>query len=377
MRALALRRLPRMVFDYVDGGSWAESTLRANTQAFESVRFRQRVCRDVSARTTQTTLLNSPAQIPAAISPTGMLGLLHPEGELAVARAAAAFGIPYSLSIASSHSLEAVRAASNGELWMQLSVLKDTAFMQGLIERARTQRCAALILTLDFHVAAPRHRDARNGLGLPPRPRPAALLNLLCKPRWLWRMRRRAPLFGNIMGHARGVSDMPSFLNWYKGQFELNLGWHHVEWVKRHWRGALIVKGILEPDDARRAFDAGADAVSVSNQGGRQLDGAPSALEVLPEIVAAAGSRRPVFLDGGIRAGQDILKALGLGARGVLLGRAPLYGLGACGERGVRAVLDILRDEIDLTLAMCGCPDASGFSRRNLRTEPPFAGLHT
>jgi L-lactate dehydrogenase (cytochrome) len=366
MRALARRRLPRMAFDYVEGGSWTESTARANVQAFQRVRFRQRIAHDIAVRTTQTTLLNSPARMPAAISPTGMAGLLHPEGELAVARAAAAFGIPYSLSIASSHSLEAVRAASAGTLWMQLSVLKDTAFMRHLIERAREQGCAALILTMDFHVAAPRHADARNGLSLPPRPRPAALLNMLGKPRWLWRMRRRAPLFGNIIGHAQGVRDMHSFLAWYAGQFELSLGWRHVEWVKCHWQGLLIVKGVLDADDARRAFDAGADAISVSNQGGRQLDDAPASLQVLPEIVAAAGSRGTVLLDGGIRSGQDVLKALGLGARGVLLGRAPLYGLGAQGEPGVRTVLDVLHQEMDLTLALCGCPDVSEFSRDNL-----------
>ncbi len=376
MRALACRRLPRMFFDYVDGGSWSQSTLHANTRAMESVRLRQRIGVDISRRETATELLGSKARLPVAISPTGMAGLLHPDGELALARAAAGFGVPFGLSIASSHSLEAVRAASPGSLWLQLSVLKDERFMRQLIERAREQRCAALILTMDFHVAGQRHSDIRHGLTLPPRPRPAALANLARKLRWTWRMRRRAPLFGNIIGHAAGVNDMDSFRHWYAGQFELKLGWHHVEWVKRHWQGPLIVKGVLDAHDARRAIDAGADALSVSNHGGRQLDGAPATLEVLPEVAAAASGRCAVLLDGGVRSGQDILRTMALGAHGVLLGRAPLYGLAAQGERGVRRVLEILRQETDLTLALCGCTSARDFSAGNLWSPSTPAATH-
>jgi L-lactate dehydrogenase (cytochrome) len=375
MRALACRRLPRMFFDYVDGGSWSQSTLHANTRAMQSPRVRQRIGVDISRRDTSAELLGCKARLPVAIAPTGMAGLLHPEGELALARAAAGFGVPFGLSIASSYSLEAVRAVSQGSLWLQMSVLKDEPFMRQLIDRAREQRCAALILTMDFHVAGQRHSDTRHGLTLPPRPRPAALLNMARKPRWLWRMRRRAPLFGNIIGHASGVHDMNGFLRWYAGQFEQKLGWHHVEWVKKHWQGPLIVKGVLDAQDAQRAMDAGADALSVSNHGGRQLDGAPATLEVLPEIAAAVAGRCTVLLDGGVRSGQDILRCLALGAHGVLVGRAPLYGLAAQGAPGVRKVRDLLHQETDLTLALCGCAAARDFSAANLwpSSIPPSA----
>lgn len=374
MRALAARRLPRMFLDYLECGSWTESSVAANARAFSKVQLRQRVGRDISTRRTAVRLLGTDASMPAAISPTGLSGLLHPEGELAMARAAASCGIPYALSIASSHSLEAVRRVSAGPLWLQISLLKDRAFMTQLIERARIADCAALVLTLDFHVAGQRHCDVRNGLSLPPKPSPRALLDLLCKWRWLWRMRQRAPMFGNVIGHAQGVDDMPSFQRWYAGQFELGISWRHVAWVKKQWGGPLIVKGILDADDARHALDAGADAISVSNHGGRQLDGAPAALDVLPEIVAALGPQATVLLDGGVRSGQDMLKALGMGAKGVLLGRAPLYGLAAQGEAGVRTVLTLMQKEMDLTLAMCGCNDVRDFSRAHLYTPAPEQG---
>lgn len=366
LQAMARRRLPRLVSDYVESGSWTESTVRANLQALADVRLRQRVARNIEVRDTSAVLAGTPSRLPAAISPTGLSGLLHPQGEMAMARAAAAADIPYSLSIASSYSLEQVRQVTDGPLWMQLSVVKDEHFLHGLIERAREQRCAALILTLDFHVAAVRRSDLRNGFRLPMRPTWPLVKDLLTHPGWCWSMRRRPPVFGNIIGHARGVTDMASFGRWYQGQFELALGWHHVEAIKRRWQGPLIVKGILDPDDARQALDAGADAVSVSNQGGRQLDGAPGSAEVLPAVVDAVGKRMDVLLDGGIRTGQDIVKACALGARGVLLGRAPLYGLGACGEAGVRRVLALLREELDLTLALCGCPVARELGREHL-----------
>jgi len=372
MQRKAASCLPRMFMDYVEGGSWTQSTLAANVNALQAVQLRQRVGLDISCRSTSTTLFGQPAQMPVAIAPTGMSGLLHPQGELAVARAAARFGIPYSLSIASSYSLEAVRQASDGALWLQMSLFKDIAFMERMIERARVAGCSALILTLDFHVPGQRHADLRHGLGMPFRPSPGAVLNLLTKWRWLWRMRRRAPLFGNIVGHVPGVHDMQSFMHWYAGQFELAIDWRQVAWIKQRWDGPLIVKGILDAEDARCAVDAGADAIGVSNHGGRQLDGAPATLQVLPLIVDAVGAQAKVFMDGGVRSGQDVLKALGLGAAAVLLGRAPLYGLAADGEAGVSKVLALMHKEIDLTLAMCGCSHARGFKQHHLY-EPGLA----
>lgn len=373
MRELARRRLPRMFFDYLEGGSWTQSTARANARALQSIRFRQRVGCDVSARDTSVSVLGTAARIPAVIAPTGLSGLLHPDGELAVACAAAAFGIPYCLSVASSHSLEAVRRASNGTLWMQLSLFRDRSFVQRLIERAKEQEVAALVLTMDFHVIGQRHADTRNGLRFPLRPSTRAMLDLLTKWRWCWSMRRRPPVFGNIIGHADGVSGMADLAAWHAEQFELALNWTLVEWIKTLWQGPLVVKGILDAEDARHALDAGADAIGVSNHGGRQLDGAPAAIEVLPFVVDAVGGRAPVFMDGGIRSGQDILKAMALGARAVLLGRAPLYGLGAMGAPGVRRVLEILQTDIDLTLAMCGSASARDFDRTHLWETQPTA----
>ncbi len=373
LQALARRRLPRMFHDQLESGSWTQSTLRANTLSMQSLQFRQRIARDIEDRDTEVELLGSKVRMPVAISPTGLPGLLHPDGELALARAATNFGIPCGLSIASSHSLEAVRQVSDGPLWLQMSILKDESFMRGLIERAQSQQCAALILTMDYHVVGQRHCDLRHGLTLPPRPTLAARLDMLSKLRWCWRMRRQAPMFGNIIGHAKGVNDLNDFMRWYVGQFELKLDWHHIEWVKRHWGGPLIVKGVLDPEDARNAINAGADAVSVSNHGGRQLDGAPATLEALPPIAAAVGHTGTVLLDGGVRSGQDVLRALAMGARGVLLGRAPLYGLAASGEEGVRCALDLMHKEMDLTLAMCGCKAARDFGMEHLWKTPESA----
>ncbi|MCY1283283.1 L-lactate dehydrogenase [compost metagenome] len=356
LRLLARKRLPRMFYDYVDSGSWTQSTYRANEADFQKMKLRQRVVADIDCRSTASTMLGLPVAMPVAVSPTGGAGFLYADGEIQAARAAAKFGVPYALSIGSQCSLEDVRANTSGPLWFQVSILKDRALLARLIDRARAADCSALILTLDFHVAGQRHVDIKNGVGVPPRLTPTVLLDLLSHPRWCLNMlgtRRRG--FGNFIGHVDGVHDVHSFGRWYgQQQFELKLSWDIVDWLRQRWPGKLILKGILDPDDARRAVQVGADAISVSNQGGRQMDGAPSSIEVLPSIVDAVGGRLEVFLDGGVRSGQDVLKALALGARGVLIGRAALYGLAAMGEEGVTRALEIIHKELDHTMAFCG-----------------------
>lgn len=356
LRTLARQRLPRMFYDFVDSGSWTQSTYRANEADLQAIRLRQRVARDIERRDTSTTLLGAPAAMPVAVSPTGGAGFLYPDGEIAAARAAERFGVPYGLSIGSVCSLEDVRAHTSGELWFQISILKDRPLLERMIDRAKAAQCRVLVLTLDYHVAGQRHQDIKNGLGIPPKITPASLWDMASHPRWcldMLRTRRRG--FGNFIGHVDGVTDVPSFARWYGQQpFELRLGWDVVAWLRERWPRKLLLKGILDPEDARRAAEIGADAISVSNQGGRQMDGAPSAIEALPHIVQAAGQRMEVLLDGGIRSGQDVLRALALGARGVLIGRAALYGLAAQGERGVHTALSLIHKELDHTLAFCG-----------------------
>lgn len=368
LRVLAQRRLPRMFYDFVDSGSWTQSTYRANEADLQTIRLRQRVARDIERRDTSTTLLGAPAAMPVAISPTGGAGFLYPDGEIAAARAAERFGVPYCLSIGSVCSLEDVRAHSSGELWFQVSILKDRKLLERMIERAKAAECRVLVLTLDYHVAGQRHQDIKNGLGIPPKTTLASLWDMASHPRWcldMLRTRRRS--FGNFVGHVDGVTDVPSFARWYGQQpFELKLGWDVVAWLRERWPHKLLLKGILDPEDAERAAEIGADAVSVSNQGGRQMDGAPSAIEALPYIVRAAGGRMEVLLDGGIRSGQDVLRALALGARGVLIGRAALYGLAARGEAGVHTALTLIHKELDHTLAFCGLNSVGEADRRIL-----------
>ena len=370
-RRIARRRIPRMFYDFVDSGSWTGSTYHANEQAFAAIRLRQRVGKNIEHRSTRTQLLGSDCTLPLAIAPTGLAGFVWADGEILCARAAHRFGVPYILSIGSVCSLEEVRRHTQGPLWLQVSLLKDRKFLQGLVERARQARCAALILTLDYHVAGQRHCDARNGLSLPPRISPRQLADMLSAPAWCAAMlRTRNRGFGNVIGHAQGVHDLPSFAQWHSNQFELNIGWDQVEWLKRIWGGPLIVKGILDREDALHAVSAGADAIVVSNQGGRQLDGAPPTIEMLPEIADAAGAHTEVLIDGGIRSGQDIMRACALGARGVLAGRAILYGMAAAGEDGVSRILAILRAEMLSTMAFCGVNEISQLTPAN--TVPPI-----
>jgi L-lactate dehydrogenase (cytochrome) len=358
LRRLAKKRVPRMFYDYADSGSWTESTYRANEAAFGKYLLRQRVAVDIEKRSLATTMIGEPVAMPVALAPTGLTGMQHADGEILAARAAEKFGVPFTLSTMSICSIEDVAAATTRPFWFQLYVMRDRAFIERLIERARAARCSALMLTLDLQVLGQRHKDIKNGLSAPPKPTLANLINLATKPRWCLAMlgtRRRQ--FGNIVGHVKGVEDMSSLSAWTAQQFDPRLSWKDVEWVKKRWGGKLILKGILDVEDARLAVQTGADALVVSNHGGRQLDGAPAAIDALAPIVDEVGSKIEVWMDGGIRSGQDVLKAVALGAKGTLIGRAFLYGLGALGEAGVTKCLEIIRNELDITMAFCGKTD--------------------
>jgi L-lactate dehydrogenase (cytochrome) len=358
LRVLAQRRVPRMFYDYADSGSWTEGTYRANAADFQRIQLRQRVAVDMSNRALRTTMAGQDVAMPVALAPTGLTGMQHADGEILAARAAEAFGVPFTLSTMSICSIEDVAAHTTKPFWFQLYVMRDRGFIERLIDRAKAAKCSALMLTLDLQILGQRHKDVKNGLSAPPKPTLANLLNLATKPRWcLGMLGTKRRQFGNIVGHVQGVADMSSLSEWTAQQFDPRLSWADVEWIKQRWGGRLILKGILDPEDARLAADSGADALIVSNHGGRQLDGAPSSINALPGVVDAVGSRIEVWMDGGIRSGQDVLKAVALGARGVLIGRPFLYGLGAMGEAGVRTALEIIRKELDLTMAFCGRTD--------------------
>ncbi|HET7560887.1 MAG TPA: alpha-hydroxy acid oxidase [Rhodanobacteraceae bacterium] len=370
LHRLYLKRVPRMFVDYCESGSWTEATLRRNLEDFARIQLHQRVAMGVEGGTTTTTLLGEQVALPVALAPVGLLGMQHADGEMLAARAAADFGVPFTLSTMSVCSLEDVAAFTQRPFWFQLYVMRDHAFIERLIDRAKAAGCSALVLTLDLTVMGQRHRDIKNGLSTPPKPTLKNLANLAVHPRWCLAMARtRRHQFGNIAGHVEGVSDMSSLSAWTAEQFDRGLNWNDVEWIKRRWGGKLVMKGVLDPDDARRAVECGADAIVVSNHGGRQLDGAPSSISVLPEIAAAVGDRCEVWLDGGVRSGQDVFKALALGARGVMLGRAFVYGLGALGEAGVTTALELIRRELDLTMVLCGVRSIAQIDRRVLH-EP-------
>ncbi|WP_323018926.1 alpha-hydroxy acid oxidase [Castellaniella sp.] len=354
-RRLASRRVPRMFYDYVDSGSWTEQTYRANSADLQRLQFRQRVALDISRRDLRTTVLGEDLAMPVILAPTGLTGMQWADGEILAARAAQHCGIPFTLSTMSICSIEDVAARTQRPFWFQLYVMRDRDFIGDLIDRAKAAGCSALMVTLDLQVLGQRHKDIKNGLSTPPRPTLANLLNLAGKPRWCWHMlQTRRHGFGNILGHAKGVSDLHSLSTWTAEQFDPTLSWADLEWIKQRWGGKLIVKGVLDAQDARHAVDAGADALIVSNHGGRQLDGAPSSIAALPAIVDAVGSQIEVLLDGGIRSGQDVLRALALGARAVLIGRAFLYALGAMGQPGVQRCLDLIANELSVSMAFCG-----------------------
>ncbi|WP_345797282.1 alpha-hydroxy acid oxidase [Castellaniella sp. MT123] len=352
---IARRRVPRMFYDYMDSGSWTESTYRANEADLRALKFRQRVAVDIAQRSLRSRMLGEDVAMPVALAPTGLTGMQRADGEILAARAAERFGVPFTLSTMSICSIEDVAAHTSRPFWFQLYVMRDRDFIGRLIDRARTARCSALVVTLDLQVMGQRHKDIKNGLSTPPRPTLGNLINLGTKPQWcldMLRTQRRS--FGNIVGHARGVADMRSLASWTVEQFDPTLNWNDLAWIKERWGGKLIVKGVMDPQDARHAVDAGADALIVSNHGGRQLDGAPSSIAALPAIAQAVGDRIEVLMDGGIRSGQDILRAVALGARGVLIGRAFLYALAAAGEAGVVRALELMANELDVTMAFCG-----------------------
>jgi L-lactate dehydrogenase (cytochrome) len=367
LRRIAERRVPRMFYDYADSGSWTESTYRANSTDFERIKFRQRVAVDMSNRSLRTTMAGQDVFMPVAIAPTGLTGMQHADGEILAARAAEKFGVPFTLSTMSICSIEDVAANTSKPFWFQLYVMKDRAFIERLIDRAKAAKCSALVLTLDLQVLGQRHKDLRNGLSAPPRLTLPNIVNMATKPRWcLGMLGTKRRQFGNIVGHATSVSDMSSLSSWTSQQFDLSLSWKDVEWVKQRWGGKLIIKGILDAEDARLCVESGADALIVSNHGGRQLDGAQSSIAALPAIADAVGKQIEVHMDGGIRSGQDVIKALALGARGVYIGRAFLYGLGAMGEEGVSRSLEIIRNELDITMAFCGLRDVKHVDRNIL-----------
>ncbi len=349
------RRVPRMFFDYVASGSWTESTLAANRAAFEKLQFNQRIAIDLSQRSIRAKMLGVEYSMPVALAPVGLTGMQHADGEICAARAAEKFAVPYCLSTMSICSIEDVAAATTAPFWFQLYVMKDRGFVRDLIDRAKAARCSALVLTLDLQILGQRHKDIKNGLSTPPKPTLRNLLNITTKPLWAWQMlntQRRG--FGNIAGHVKGVEDISSLAAWTNSQFDPALSWDDVGWIKEHWGGPLVLKGVLDPRDATQAVQQGADAVIVSNHGGRQLDGAPATLDVLPAIADAVAGQVELWVDGGIRSGQDVLKALALGADATLIGRSYIHGLGALGQAGVEKALAIIANELDLSMAFCG-----------------------
>ncbi|RZA35222.1 MAG: alpha-hydroxy-acid oxidizing protein [Lysobacteraceae bacterium] len=364
LRTRARRRIPRAMFDYVDRGSYDEVTLAANRRAFERHAFRQRVMVDVSQRDLRSEMLGEPTALPLALGPTGLTGLVHADGEIHACRAAHAAGVPYCLSTASICSIEDVRAAVDRPFWFQLYIMRDRGFVAALIERARVAGCPVLVVTVDLAAQGQRHQDFRNGLSVPPRLTVSNLLDMLARPAWVARMLLgKRKTFGNFAGHLEMGSDVGAITQWINAQFDSSLSWKDLDWLRARWPGKLVVKGVMDAEDACEAMARGADAVVVSNHGGRQLDGAPATLDALPAIAQALQGQAELFLDGGVRSGQDIVKALALGADGCWLGRAFLYGLAADGEAGVSRSIEIVRREIDTTLALLGRPTVRGIDR--------------
>lgn len=354
-RKLAMRKVPRMFYDYADSGSWTESTYRSNEEDFGDLKFRQRVGADVSDRSTRMSMLGQDLPMPVALAPTGLTGMQHADGEILAAKAAEEFGVPFTLSTMSICSIEDVASNTSKPFWFQLYVMRDRDFIRRLIERAKIAQCSALMITLDLQILAQRHKDLRNGLSAPPKPTISNMLNLLTKPSWCFGMlQTKRRQFGNIIGHVKGVDDMSSLSDWTNSQFDPSLKWEDVAELRKLWDKKLIIKGIMDKEDARAAVRVGADAIVVSNHGGRQLDGTISAIKALPQILDEVGDKCEVWMDGGIRTGQDILRAVALGAQGTLIGRAFLYGLGANGKDGVSQTLEILQRELDLTMGLCG-----------------------
>jgi L-lactate dehydrogenase (cytochrome) len=364
-----------MFYDYCETGSWSEQTFTENTRDFNALYFRQRVAVDMTNRTTASQLMGEPVTMPVALSPVGLTGMQHADGEIHAARAAEKFGVPFTLSTLSICSIEDVAAATTQPFWFQVYTLKDDDFMQRLMARARDANCSAIVITLDLQVQGQRHKDLKNGLSAPPKLTLRSIANMMTKVSWgLGMLGTKRRTFGNVVGHAKGVTDPGSLSSWTAEAFDHALDWDRVKELMDMWGGKVVLKGIMDPEDARRAADLGADAIVVSNHGGRQLDGALSAIRMLPDIIEAVGDRMEIYFDSGIRSGQDILKALALGADGVMIGRAWVYGLGAMGEAGVTKALEVLHKELDTTMALCGHRNINEVDQQILRIPANFRG---
>ena len=375
LRRIYRRRVPRMFYDYCETGSWTEQTFRENSADFEQIRLRQRVAVDMSDRTTRSTMVGQAVAMPVALAPVGSTGMQSADGEIKAARAAEKFGVPYTLSTMSICSIEDVAAHTTKPFWFQLYVMRDLDFLARVIDRAKAAKVSALVLTLDLQMLAQRHKDLKNGLKVPPKLTPANLANFATKWRWGLEMlgtKRRG--FGNVIGHVKNVSDLSSLVAWSNEQFDPRLDWSKVRAIRDMWDGKLILKGVMEPEDAVSAADVGADAIVVSNHGGRQLDGALSTIRALDPVLDAVGDRTEVWLDSGIRSGQDVLKAVAMGARGTMIGRAYIYGLGAMGEPGVTRALELIHKELDMSMALCGHRDITQVTRDILRVPRGFSG---
>ena len=367
MRKKAKSRVPRMFFDYAESGSWTEDTLRANINDLMDIKFRQRVAVDISKRSTEMEMLGEKLPMPVALAPTGLAGMQTADGEIHAARAAEKFGVPFTLSTMSVCSIEEVQSKTRDPFWFQLYVMRDRDFIDRLIKRAKEANCSALMITLDLQVMGQRHRDIKNGLSVPPKINLPNILNLITRPKWcLGMLGTKNRKFGNIVGHVKGVKDMSSLAEWTVNQFDPTLCWDDVLELRKKWSGKIVLKGIMDKEDAKAALNIGADAIIVSNHGGRQLDGASSSVSALPKILDIVQDKCEIWVDGGIRTGQDILRLIALGAKGTLIGRAFLYGLGAEGEKGVIRILEILQKELDLTMALCGATDLSQVNKNIL-----------
>jgi L-lactate dehydrogenase (cytochrome) len=370
LRQLAERRVPRAFFQYVDSGSYAEETFRANRADMERIKLRQRVLVNVDKRDLSTTIVGQKASLPIALAPIGLCGMQHGNGEILAAQAANEAGVPFCLSTMSICSMEQVAEATKKPFWFQVYVIRDRGFIADLIARARAANCSALVLTVDLQVLGQRHRDIKNGMTVPPQIKLANLIDIATKPRWAWSvLNAKSKTFGNLAGHVKGMEGVNSLAQWTANQFDPTLNWRDVEWIRSLWPGKLIIKGIHDVEDAKFATKSGADAIVVSNHGGRQLDGAPSSISVLPKIADAVGNDIEVMFDGGIRSGQDLFRAIALGARSCLIGRAYIYGLGALGGAGVSTAIDIIRKELDITMALTGVTRISDIGRNVLATE--------
>lgn len=375
LKRIHRRRVPKMFYDYAESGSWTEQTFRENTSDFDQIRLRQRVAVDMSGRSTASQMIGQDVAMPVALAPVGLTGMQHADGEIKAARAAEAFGVPFTLSTMSINSIEDVAGATNKPFWFQLYTMRDEDYVSRLIERARAAKCSALVITLDLQIIGQRHKDLKNGLSAPPKLTLASMANLATKWRWgLEMLQTKNRGFGNIVGHVDGISDASDLSAWTAEQFDPTLDWAKIAKIKEQWGGKVILKGILDAEDAKMALQVGADAIIVSNHGGRQLDGALSSIRMLPSILEAVGDQIEVHLDSGIRSGQDVLKAVAMGATGTYIGRAFVYGLGAMGQAGVTRALEVIHKELDTTMALCGETNVNDLDRNNLLIPKGFEG---